>query len=317
MDMRGRKLFPDERDKADAGRRLRDILFDDENIDDMGDWLQGYIEERAPGVNKILAAARDGESAELPYEDLPEALATVFGTETFEGEMGKRLRNKIFDRLLETKSYKILLDLYLCMGVSAYNAAEEKIKFNRDREARAQMYAERLKKEFRWWPGRSRATEFVRLLRLPYIFAGIPSDPRLPRIEEVMPIPDLKDLCNFQTNMKHQVLKVLKSPGERAIVTLPTGAGKTRIVAEAAVDVLNELGTDRNMVWVAHSREVCEQAVLCFKQIWEHPRKRLNVEHIARVGQPPHAYGRRARHNSGKCTKTVCEPARAGQSIAR
>ena len=67
--------------------------------------------------------------------------------------------------------------------------------------------------------------------------------------------------------------------GNRAIVTLPTGAGKTRIVVEAIVEFLNGVPADTNVLWIAQSQEVCEQAVLCFKQVWEQHGRRdiLNI----------------------------------------
>ena len=66
---------------------------------------------------------------------------------------------------------------------------------------------------------------------------------------------------------------VLRNPGERALLTLPTGAGKTRVVVESIRDWLTQdretTSTGGPMVlWLAHTDELCEQAYLCFKQVW-------------------------------------------------
>ena len=105
---------------------------------------------------------------------------------------------------------------------------------------------------------------------MPRIFAGIRSDSKRERSLTVEPRPRIRELKNFQENMKNQVVEILNGSDEkRCIITLPTGGGKTRIAVEAIVEFLNKHGVDRNILWIAQSDEVCEQAVLCFKQIWE------------------------------------------------
>tara|TARA_B100001750_G_C15436583_1_gene561254 strand:- start:59 stop:1294 length:1236 start_codon:yes stop_codon:yes gene_type:complete len=71
--------------------------------------------------------------------------------------------------------------------------------------------------------------------------------------------------------MKEQALGILRNK-TRAIVTLPTGAGKTRIAVDGIVEFLNKDGAGKKILWVAQSEELCEQAVQCFKQVWEQNR---------------------------------------------
>jgi superfamily II DNA or RNA helicase len=56
----------------------------------------------------------------------------------------------------------------------------------------------------------------------------------------------------------------------RAVVSLPTGGGKTRVAAEAVVClVLKGEGSEkRSALWIAQTDELCEQAVQCFRQLW-------------------------------------------------
>ena len=56
---------------------------------------------------------------------------------------------------------------------------------------------------------------------------------------------------------------------KRAIVTLPTGAGKTRTVVDAIVEFLRKQDRKKSILWIAQTEELCEQAVQCFKQVWE------------------------------------------------
>jgi superfamily II DNA or RNA helicase len=56
----------------------------------------------------------------------------------------------------------------------------------------------------------------------------------------------------------------------RAVVSLPTGGGKTRVAAEAVVRLVltGEDTEKRSALWIAQTDELCEQAVQCFRQLW-------------------------------------------------
>lgn len=54
----------------------------------------------------------------------------------------------------------------------------------------------------------------------------------------------------------------------RAVVSLPTGGGKTRVAAEAIVRLILNGEGKRTVLWVAQTDELCEQAVQCFRQLW-------------------------------------------------
>lgn len=72
----------------------------------------------------------------------------------------------------------------------------------------------------------------------------------------------------------HQIAAVedirgrLAEPGSRVLLHMPTGAGKTRMAMRYVVDTL--LGDPGALVvWLAHSEELCEQAIGEFERTWE------------------------------------------------
>ena len=128
----------------------------------------------------------------------------------------------------------------------------------------------------RWHPGGRTATEFVAKARLPAILAGLPRDDTAPPYEYLEGRFMLRALEDFQKEVSEQMTSVIRSSGERAIVSLPTGAGKTRVAVESIRDWLTERYDPVTMVvskgavlWLAHTEELCEQAYSCFKQVWE------------------------------------------------
>ncbi|WP_210085555.1 DEAD/DEAH box helicase [Mycobacterium sp. OAE908] len=64
-----------------------------------------------------------------------------------------------------------------------------------------------------------------------------------------------------------KVLGRLLGDPPRVMLHMPTGSGKTRTAMSVVCDLLNER-EPRLIVWLAHSEELCEQAVEEFKNAW-------------------------------------------------
>jgi superfamily II DNA or RNA helicase len=276
--MSNRRLAANFEEKEEAGKILQEILFTGEDDENTGIWLHDYLQNRSPGVEKIIASNEESMAKELDDKRLPRVLVDLFGSEIFEGKFGARLRGKILDKILEKGDHRKIFKIYLGTFSGSKSAIENlKVKFKTNPREEAKKYVHAMKENRRkhpWRAGGHFARTFVGTLRLADIFAGIQSDPSPSRVESAIPKADVKELKNFQVNMKKQVIEILEGSNEnRAIVTLPTGAGKTRIVVEAIVEFLNKHGVDTNILWIAQSQEVCEQAVLCFKQVWEQKGK--------------------------------------------
>ena len=60
----------------------------------------------------------------------------------------------------------------------------------------------------------------------------------------------------------------------RFVIQMPTGSGKTRTAMEFITDFLNTYSGDCSIVWLAHSEELCEQSLQCFKEVWTHVAKK-------------------------------------------
>src|SRR5581483_3678963 len=117
--------------------------------------------------------------------------------------------------------------------------------------------------KIRWHPGGPWPRYIASFLGLRKIFAGIPASPDTPAEEVVEARLRLPDLHDYQQDLVHQVHQLLAAPpGEnRAILCLPTGAGKTRTAVQALLTAWN---LDKQeipfILWVAQSDELCEQA---------------------------------------------------------
>ena len=90
---------------------------------------------------------------------------------------------------------------------------------------------------------------------------------RPPTLEEIWsdPAPPLMD---YQLEVSERVYKLLEAKGARAMIQMPTGSGKTRTLMHA---IVRRLCTERTMgpvLWLAHSEELCEQAITTFKRSW-------------------------------------------------
>ena len=78
-------------------------------------------------------------------------------------------------------------------------------------------------------------------------------------------------LHDFQEELRDELLDLIAAhrKGRRGLLSLPTGAGKTRTCVDALVIALRE-GTLRSghVLWLAQSEELCEQAVQAFREVW-------------------------------------------------
>jgi superfamily II DNA or RNA helicase len=113
------------------------------------------------------------------------------------------------------------------------------------------------------------AREFVVAIGFDPGFAASPHRKRSPEVMVSGPTA-LPPLHDYQQGILDSLGELISSSGRRrAVVSLPTGAGKTRVVAQAAVKfVLAPAALRPPVLWVAQSDELCEQAVQCFRQIW-------------------------------------------------
>lgn len=80
-----------------------------------------------------------------------------------------------------------------------------------------------------------------------------------------------KPLFDYQNSIRRQLNTFTDDQGMRRIVAhMPTGAGKTRTTMELVSDFFRKRNASDPtlVVWMAHSDELCEQAVQTFLSIW-------------------------------------------------
>jgi superfamily II DNA or RNA helicase len=109
-------------------------------------------------------------------------------------------------------------------------------------------------------------------LGLPTALAGVREEAPLETENVAGPTPYFP-LHDYQEKIAGRMHRLLmqETPG-RAMLSLPTGAGKTRIAVEAVIRYLKEhgsLGPAGPILWIAQSEELCEQAVQSWRYVWE------------------------------------------------
>ncbi|WP_203749511.1 sacsin N-terminal ATP-binding-like domain-containing protein [Catellatospora bangladeshensis] len=113
------------------------------------------------------------------------------------------------------------------------------------------------------------ALRFVADLGFPEEFAGvrIPSPPMREEVEGPTAFPALHE---YQEMIASRLTGLLGAETPcRAMLSLPTAAGKTRVAAEGVIRWVRESGTpDGPILWIAQTGELCEQAVQSWKFVW-------------------------------------------------
>ena len=79
-----------------------------------------------------------------------------------------------------------------------------------------------------------------------------------------------RGLFSHQIEMLEEVNQILKGPIKKVILHMPTGSGKTRTAINLIVDFIKKRSTKKtNIIWLAHTDELCQQAYEEFKLSWQ------------------------------------------------
>ncbi|WP_062378863.1 sacsin N-terminal ATP-binding-like domain-containing protein [Demequina pelophila] len=83
----------------------------------------------------------------------------------------------------------------------------------------------------------------------------------------------LNPLHDFQERIRSELNEVLtvrdaRGRASKAMVELPTGAGKTRVASETVLRLFIEGRLRGPVLWIAQSQELCEQAVQTWSTVW-------------------------------------------------
>ena len=120
--------------------------------------------------------------------------------------------------------------------------------------------------------GSGRAVEFVEALGFPVEWAGERSRKREAYLE-VEGRFRLPPLHGYQQAIVGKVRSLLREgsaapKARRGMISLPTGAGKTRVAVQAVVEAIAEGDFEGGVLWVADRDELCEQGVQAWREAW-------------------------------------------------
>ncbi|WP_150306590.1 DEAD/DEAH box helicase [Planctomonas psychrotolerans] len=120
------------------------------------------------------------------------------------------------------------------------------------------------------WAGRRVTRHWVDSLGFPPEWAGFASSSR-PAVEIIDGPAVLGELHVYQEFVTERITALLRNIGpDRGMVSLPTGAGKTRVTVQALVDGVRngDISTDVPLLWIAQTDELCEQAAETWTYVW-------------------------------------------------
>ena len=141
------------------------------------------------------------------------------------------------------------------------------------------------------WAGSSRAVEFVQSLGFAPEWAGERGARRASFVEVKGPF-SLPALHDYQRRIVDRVAALLTNghngAPRRGMISLPTGAGKTRVTVQAIVQAISDGSYTGGVLWVADRDELCEQAVEAWQQVWSAMGVAATSLRISRMwGQQP------------------------------
>ncbi|RSS84158.1 sacsin N-terminal ATP-binding-like domain-containing protein [Streptomyces sp. WAC06614] len=208
-------------------------------------------QEQDQKVRSELKAIRDAE-------DVTAKLELLIGAEA--------LRDRLPAGLMEAERQEL-------GGQEPSGRRIAQMAFNAHEDAVLKIHARDIQERFPSAPssytGGSAAVSFVADLDLPAPFAGY----RIPSLDQSLTVDGPRDfprLHEYQERLALNIFEMLdRLAPQRAMLSLPTGAGKTRVTAEAVIRWAKQAG-DLNgpILWIAQTEELCEQAVQSWQFVW-------------------------------------------------
>ena len=128
------------------------------------------------------------------------------------------------------------------------------------------------------WSQREYAKYFLDFFQLPSHFLP-PVPTSVPSVVNIEPISEgngllipkpLKNLIDYQSQVYLDSSEKLNIDRSRFIIQMPTGSGKTRTAMEIISNYLKNAEEGTIVIWLAHSRELCEQSFQCFVEVWQY-----------------------------------------------
>lgn len=124
------------------------------------------------------------------------------------------------------------------------------------------------------WAGMPAAISWVRKMGFAAEFAGQRNQSQ-PEEFVVPGAVRLNKLHGYQKKISEDLRTVLtqpsaSGPAQKAMVELPTGAGKTRVATETVLKLFVDDVLSGTVLWIAQSAELCEQAVQTFQTVWRY-----------------------------------------------
>ena len=132
------------------------------------------------------------------------------------------------------------------------------------------------------WAGGAIARKFVGDLGFPKEYAGFEEVRRDPLLEVDGP-PNLPELHPFQKKVLINIQRLINGSGrKRGLLSLPTGAGKTRVTVQALIELMRNNVLKGPILWAAQTDELCEQAVQTWSEVWRSsgPQKLLPISRL-------------------------------------
>jgi superfamily II DNA or RNA helicase len=122
------------------------------------------------------------------------------------------------------------------------------------------------------WAGGAPTISWLRKMAFGAEYAGR----RTERQDDEFVVPGaikLNPLHDFQLEISEELRAVINHEGadgrsKKAMVELPTGAGKTRVASETVLRQFIEGQMRGPVLWIAQSQELCEQAVQTWSAVW-------------------------------------------------
>ncbi|MYH24611.1 MAG: DEAD/DEAH box helicase [Holophagales bacterium] len=191
-----------------------------------------------------------------------------------EPSAAERLLAAVGDQALRDKLPKMLLAMLEVDGaeVSGKRLAEAAIATWHTDTLRQHREALHHLDPPKQWAGSSRALAFVQALGFADAWAGQRAPKRDPWLEVTGP-QNLPPLHDYQERVSRQFRTLLRRESSaggdrRAMISLPTGSGKTRVAVQAIVEAVREDDFPGGVLWVADRDELCEQAVEAWREVW-------------------------------------------------